>query len=228
MRELVLVVDDENAIRVGLAAMLTEAGYEAIAVGTIGTALKALAEEQPDLLLASMELEGATGLQLVAASPRPIPAIVLSSFPDPLLEAEARQLGADYLLTPIAPAALLRVIRSKLDAGAGVFSPARRWERTPLGDGWPVRVDNAPARALDVSYGGLRLEIERAPGAWLPLSLQLAMPAVRQPIDVKIVWKRRTGETTWLCGAAVSEENRAWRDVVDAVADATAEPFRLH
>lgn len=227
MRELVLVVDDENAIRVGLAAMLTEAGYEAIAVGSIGTALKALAEEQPDLLLASLELEGATGLQLVAASP-PIPAIVLSSFPDPLLEAEARQLGADYLVTPIAAAALLRVIRSKLDAAAGVFSPARRWERTPLGEGWPVRVDNAPARALDVSYGGVRFEIERAPGAWLPLSLRLAMPAVGETVDVKIVWKRRTGETTWLCGAAVSEENRAWRNVVDAVADATGEPFRLH
>lgn len=224
MSHRILVVEDDTATRVGLSATLAEAGFEAIAVSSMGTALQALTDERPDLLIAGMELEGGTGLQLVATSPRPIPAIVLSGFADPVLDAEARQLGASYMVKPVAPGALLRVVRQKLagEAAPG-FSPTRRWERRPVGAGCRVHVENLPARMVDVSYGGLRLEIDRAPGAWLPLSFRLRMPSATRPVDVDVVWKRRNGETTWLCGAKVAEKNHAsWRHVVDSVAGVDA------
>jgi DNA-binding response OmpR family regulator len=222
MAHRILVVEDDNATRVGLSAALADAGYEVSAVSSLGTALQALTDERPDLLLAGMELEGGTGLQLVAVNPRPIPAIVLSSFSDPVLDVEARQLGASYMVKPVSPGALLRVVRQKLagDAAAG-FTATRRWERKTVNDGWRVRVEDLPARVLDVSYGGVRLEMERAPGAWLPLSFRLQMPTASLPVDVDVVWKRRNGDSTWLCGAQVHEENRAsWREVVDSLADA--------
>lgn len=219
MKQLVLVVDDDNAARVGLATLLTGAGYEAIAVGTLGTALEALANERPHLLLVSLEMDGCTGLQLLAQNPRPIPSIALSGFYDPVLEAEAREFGAEYVVKPVPPPALLDIIARRLAPGEDIaFRPTRRWARKPLGDGWDVQVEDLPARVLDVSYGGVRIEVERAPGAWLPLSFRLVMPTASRPVDVNVVWKRRTGDRTWICGATVSEGNRtAWRRVVDAI-----------
>lgn len=220
MAQRILVVEDDTVTRVGLAATLAGAGFEPIAVTSVGTALQALTDERPDLLVAGMELDGGTGLQLVASNPRPIPAIVLSSFADPQLDSQARQLGASYMVKPVSPGALLRVVRQKLAGEAGIgFSPTRRWERRPLGEGWRVQVEDLPARVVDVSYGGVRLEMERAPGAWLPLSFRLTVPTTGRPVDVDVVWKRRNGDTTWMCGAKVTEENRAsWRQVVDAIA----------
>jgi DNA-binding response OmpR family regulator len=219
MKPLVLVVDDDNAARVGLSTLLADAGYDAIAVGTVETALQALASERPHLLLVSMELDGCTGLQLLAMNPRPIPSIMLSGFRDPVIEEEARKLGAEYVVKPVPPAALIDIVTRRLAPGDDIaLRPTRRYARKPLGDGWPIQVEDSPARVLDVSYGGLRIELERAPGAWLPLSFRLVMPTASRPVDVNVVWKRRNGGTTWICGATVSEGNReSWQRVVDAI-----------
>ena len=60
-----------------------------------------LAESQPDLLITDVRLDAYNGLHLVAMAPRPIPAIVVTGFADPSIEADARRLGADYLVKPI-------------------------------------------------------------------------------------------------------------------------------
>ena len=43
-----------------------------------------------------------------------IPVIVISGFDDVVLQAEARAMGADYLVKPVSPAALLERIEQKL------------------------------------------------------------------------------------------------------------------
>ena len=218
MAEKILIVSDDHATRVELAAVLVDAGYDTIAVGSLGTAVHVLAQDRPDLLLSDLQLSESNGLQLLAMNRGRVPAILLSEFADHALEAEARHLGADFLVLPVPPRALVDLVRQKLNqAPEGGFSPTRRWSRKPLGD-WHVRVADSVARVIDVSYGGARIEVQRVPGEWLPMSCQLLPPAARDGVDVNIVWKRRNGDDSWVCGAAVADADRmAWARIVDSL-----------
>ena len=82
----VLIVDDDAATRSGVAELLREAGYDTRAVGTFEEGLKALRTDMPDLLIADVRLGAFNGLQLLVSSPRPIPAIIITGFADPVLE----------------------------------------------------------------------------------------------------------------------------------------------
>jgi CheY-like chemotaxis protein len=212
----ILVVDDDSSMRLLLTAILGEAGYEVIAVSTLDTAMQALTAEAPDALVTDLRLDGYTGLQLVAMSPRAIPAIVVTGADDPALEHEARQLGAEYLLKPVDAATLLSILRQKLTGVPqdGEYRAVRKSPRKRVGA--EVQVNGAPGRLVDVSYDGLRLHIERTGGAWLPLAFEIAFPFSNVIVPVDVVWKRRSGEGSWLCGAAVSPAHRdTWRALVD-------------
>ena len=112
----VLIVDDDKTTREGLAEFLEEAGYEAVAVGTFEDATRVLRTSPPDLLIADVRLGPFNGLQLVISSPQPIPAIIITGFADPVLEADARRRGADYVLKPVSPSRLLDLVAQKLAA----------------------------------------------------------------------------------------------------------------
>jgi DNA-binding NtrC family response regulator len=109
----VLVVDDDHATRVGLLALLTRAGYRVHAAADYEEARRAL-QTRPDLLVTDVRLRDFNGLQLLLGSHPFVPAIVISGFLDPVLEAEARGLGADFVLKPISPTDLLSLIARKL------------------------------------------------------------------------------------------------------------------
>ena len=113
----VLIVDDDNVTRVLLSTVLAEAGYETITVSTLHTAMQALTDEAPDAVIVDVRLDGYNGLQLVATNPRPIPVVVITGFSDALLEGEARQMGAEYLLKPVLPSTLLTVLPAKARHG---------------------------------------------------------------------------------------------------------------
>ena len=168
----VLIVDDDKTTREGLAEFLEEAGYEAVAVGTFEDATRVLRTAPPDLLIADVRLGPFNGLQLVISSPQPIPAIIITGFADPVLEADARRRGADYVLKPVSPARLLDLVAQKLMAARPGFGTPRRWERKPVIGGLAINVDDTPARIVDVSYGGLRFEMQRS-------QLAQGEPAVR-------------------------------------------------
>ena len=79
-------------------------------------------------------------------------------------------------------------------------------------DSWPVRI-------LDISYGGLRLEIERTPTERLPRLLSMTLPTSNIAIDMNVVWQKPSGDSGWLCGAAIPDASQqTWRQLVDAVA----------
>jgi FixJ family two-component response regulator len=65
---------------------------------------------------------------------RPIPAVVVTGYPDRAIEADAKKMGADYLLKPLSPASLLALVQTKLEASApnALFSATRRWARKPV------------------------------------------------------------------------------------------------
>jgi DNA-binding response OmpR family regulator len=110
----VLVVEDDVATRNGLETLLQRAGYEVLATDSVPEGRRALEESAPDLLITDVRLGEFNGLQLVAMSLKPIPAIVVTAFIDPALELDARRLGAHYLVKPIEPATLLALVEELL------------------------------------------------------------------------------------------------------------------
>ncbi len=216
----ILIVDDDDATRRGLSALVSEAGYIAIPASSLKEATEALHRDVPDLVITDVRLQGYNGLQLLAMGNRPIPAIVVTGFPDRSIEADARKMGAEYLLKPLSPAALLALVQQKLEATTpnALFSATRRWARKPVTQHLKAWVQDFPVRILDISYGGLRLEMERTPEERLPHSLSMTLPPSKVPIDVNVVWQKPIGESGWLCGAAIPDTSQpTWRQLVDAV-----------
>jgi len=216
MARTILVVEDDEATRVGLLVLLAEAGYRTIGAGTLKQATELLAQQNPDLMVVDVRLGGDNGLQLVAMAIQPIPAIVTTAFADPILEAEARQFGADFMVKPLSPRALLELIERKLAEAAKVPSAAtaRRWPRKQISSSVPVLVGDSPARIVDVGYGGVRLEVESDRN--VPDSFRLTLSG-HISVPVNVVWNRRRGDS-WQYGVAVNEEHQpAWRELVDTL-----------
>jgi DNA-binding NtrC family response regulator len=114
----VLVVDDDNATRVGLAELLENAGYETISTESFQQALSILRSTPPDVLITDVRLNEYNGLQLVIARPESVAAIVITGHIDPVLELETRRQGAEYILKPVDPRQLLDLVTSLLERKA--------------------------------------------------------------------------------------------------------------
>ncbi len=110
----VLIVDDDVSTCAGMAELLRHAGHDAHVATTFEDARAILSKRVPDLLIVDIRLGEFNGLQLIMLSRTHIPSIVISGFADPLLEHEARQAGADFLVKPIVPAELLALVQRKL------------------------------------------------------------------------------------------------------------------
>ena len=214
----VLIVDDDKTTREGLAEYLEGSGYQAFAVGTFEEATRILrSATPPDLLIADVRLGPFNGLQLVISSPKPIPAIIITGFADPVLESDAKRRGADYVLKPVSPARLLDLVAQKISAARPGFGIPRRWERKPVVGGLEANVQDEPARIVDVSYGGVRFEIDRRHEAQLPNLFNINLPSAQLSVQAKLVWKNLIGDQTWLCGAALAQETPEWYGLVDAM-----------
>jgi len=113
----VLIVDDDPATLAGLVSLVEGAGYSAVGAADFIEGRRALLQRRPDLIIVDVRLGEYNGLQLAvvarAMSP-PVPAIVSSGFEDPVLQQEARNLGAPFLVKPIDPASLLVMIEKRL------------------------------------------------------------------------------------------------------------------
>ncbi len=112
----ILIVDDNEEYLAGLDELLKLRGYEPLLARTFGEGQRALRDDAPDLLIADVRLGPFNGLQLIATGQVRIPTIVVSGFDDPVLQADAKTFGADYLVKPIETADLLALIDKRLAA----------------------------------------------------------------------------------------------------------------
>jgi DNA-binding response OmpR family regulator len=218
MAQTILIVEDDEATRVGLLVLLADAGYRTIGAGTLKQATELVAEQNPDLVITDVRLGGDNGLQLVAMAITPVPTIVTTAFADPILEAEARHLGADFMVKPLSPKALVELVERKLapTVTTPASGPSRRWPRKQVSTSVAALVGDAPARILDVGYGGVRLELESGRKVALPDSFRLTL-SDHLSVPVNVVWNRRSGDV-WQYGVAITEEHQpAWRELVDAL-----------
>jgi DNA-binding response OmpR family regulator len=224
----ILIVEDDQSTLAGLEALLTSEGYTVQAARSVPAGLQALRTSPPDLLIADIRVEGYNGLQLVVDQAPPVKAIFITGYPDPVLEAEARQMGAEFLLKPISPRKLLDIIAARL----GVAPPAaeatttvsdadsaksiRRWPRKVVPGDFSAQIAASRARIVDVSYGGLRIAIDATRAQTLPPSFNVTVPSPRASLDVDLVWKAPQDGDVWLCGLAVAESDQpAWRELID-------------
>jgi DNA-binding response OmpR family regulator len=220
-RSRILVVDDHDATREGLTALLKNAGYVVLSAGTFAEGRQLLADEAPNLLIADVRLGEYNGLQLVAAAPRAVASIIITGFPDAALGAEALKLGAHYITKPVAADALLALVEETIVRARQreLRGSTRRWDRKPVSGQISAQVEHAHARLVDISYGGVKFEIERE--QTLPPSFRITMASPEVSIDADFVWGTRSGDRHWVCGAAISSGNAAavhdWARLVDGL-----------
>lgn len=220
MPQKILIVDDNTSTRAELVTLMADAGFETLTAATVPEAMRLLATAQPHLLITEIRLDTYNGLHLIAMSPKPIPAIVITGYADRAVEADARRLGAEYLPKPVSPGELYATIHRTLTNAAtrGVFLPPRADPRTDVPPNTMVLVNDSPACLLDVSAGGARVELQCAPGETVRSPLAFRLEGLDVTLPLEVMWKRRTSEHSWVCGVAVAEDLRpAWQTFLDAV-----------
>jgi DNA-binding response OmpR family regulator len=218
MSRKILVVDDDHATRVGLVALLEAEGYEAAGADSLKAARQAMIDNPPDLLITDIRLGEFNGLHLAAANRLQVPVIVITGYPDPVLEEVARNFHAEFLLKPVKPSELLSRVNSILTAQPDpAYHPSRRWPRKRLTTDLPAQVDTLPVRVVDVSYGGLSLAAQSMPSDWLPPAFQITFPTAALSVHARVVWER-SKDATWTCGLMVADDAEpAWHELVDTM-----------
>jgi two-component system, response regulator PdtaR len=114
----VLVAEDESLIRLDLAEMLAEEGYEVVGEAADGATAVRLAEElQPDLVVMDVKmpvLDGISAAKRIVAR-RIAPVLILTAFSQRELVERARSAGAmAYLVKPFVKADLMPAIEMAL------------------------------------------------------------------------------------------------------------------
>lgn len=118
---LILVVEDEEALRYDIVEELQEAGYRAVAAADGFRALERLEESTPDLLLCDISMPGLDGYELlrILRQQRPelatTPFVFLTALAEPREVIEGKLLGADdYLVKPVDYDLMLATIAARL------------------------------------------------------------------------------------------------------------------
>jgi DNA-binding NtrC family response regulator len=117
MKAKILVVDDMPEVLLMITELLSGAGYSVLAASTFEDGRRLAAGANPDLVLIDVRLGAYNGLQLAVREhvDHPLrPVIVMSGYADPVIEAEARRQGAEFLEKPVQPDGLLPLIERLL------------------------------------------------------------------------------------------------------------------
>jgi DNA-binding response OmpR family regulator len=221
----ILLVEPDSRWSAATERLLSEAGYLTVPVRTFDDATRQLTLDSPDLLVTAVRLGAFNGLHLVLRGRGDypcLPMIVTGEEQDPLLADEVARYGARFIPKSLEPERFLRLVAELLSArySQGLFHE-RRWPRRPAG--LPVTVSRAPARVVDLSYGGLRLELEGSL-AELKGPIELDFPTLGLSFQALPRWTKPVeAEGRWWCGAEVAPEEedsqarQTWREVVDSL-----------
>jgi DNA-binding response OmpR family regulator len=214
----ILVVDDQPATVAGVTEFLAYAGYDTVSADTFETAVQLLDENEPDLLIADVRLGARNGIGLLIAARARHPGlrtIIVTGYPDPVLENEARQEGAAaFLIKPLTSEAFLATVAETLRASGR----HRRWFRKSIKPGLEAMIDQQAATIVDLSYGGAKLDVAARDAYEPPDTMQLSLPTMDVTVPARKVWARSSNGTV-LCGIAIEDvpAAEAWYSAVDIV-----------
>ena len=173
--------------------------------------------EPPDALITELRLGAFNGLHLIMRlrdhSPHSV-AIVYTAFPDPVLEEQARQLGANYLVQGEDGSALVDLLATRTDTRER-RSGGRKKVARPI----VAMVASTPARLVDICSDGFCVEVQRG---LVESLVEMRVPDYDVSITARVVWARRThdGVEGLRLGASLSNVAPAtalrWRQLVES------------
>lgn len=116
----ILIVDDEESLRLTFEMLLKRAGYESVSgVSSYDEAIAAIAQENFDLIISDIVLQGASGIDLlrqVKDLGKTCPVVMITGYPNIETAAEAVRLGAfDYVPKPVKKDELLKIVALALE-----------------------------------------------------------------------------------------------------------------
>ena len=213
----VLVLDDDEHTLSGIVELIREAGHHVTGAATYDAAKRLLAVSPYELLVSDVRLRSFNGLHLVMQTRADHPetaVIIITGYDDPLIDLEAHRYNAELVRKPIKPAEFLALVNDML---SGVRRQ-RRWPRKRVEGGFRVSVKGRSAAVVDVSYGGLRLEMpDKSP---LPASFDVEVTGIGLHLEVQPVWSQAIDAADGtLIGATLLADHtasaRTWRAIVD-------------
>jgi CheY-like chemotaxis protein len=216
LRYRVLVLEDDQNALAGVVELLSESGCDVTPASAYEEAKRLLALGGYDIFITDVHVRSYNGLHLVMKVRKESPEtaiIIMTGYDEPLLELEANRYSAVFLKKPITSAALLDAVRRSLSTARR----QRRWPRTRVLGGFRVTAAGRPAAVLDVSYGGLCLQIPDTDS--VPPSFDVEVSGIGLHLMVEPVWSSRSGPGAVLCGAALASDASpaasTWREIVD-------------
>jgi two-component system KDP operon response regulator KdpE len=151
-RPRILIVDDEDQIRLFLRITLNAAGYEPIEAATGRAGIEACTGKKPDLALVDLGLPDVSGIDVIRAVRvwTQLPIIVLSVRSEEEDKVAALDAGAnDYVQKPFSTAELLARIRASLRVHSGETA-------APVLEAGALRID-VPAHEVKLNGEPIRL-----------------------------------------------------------------------
>jgi DNA-binding response OmpR family regulator len=213
----ILTLDDDENTLSGMVELLEDAGYVVTGCDTYDAAKRLLAIGSYDLFVTDVRLRGFNGINLVRQSAVDHPdmaMVIISGYDEPMIELEAARYGAQFVRKPFKGDDFLDACAT----GLSRVRRKRRWTRRRVIGGFRVTADNRPAAAVDVSYGGLRLEVTGPED--LPDTFDLVVEGIGLRMQVETVWSHPGPDgRSRTCGVALATDStpaaRTWRAIVD-------------
>jgi len=207
--------DDENALA-GIVELLSESGYDVTPTSGYEDAKRILSGTTFDLFVTDVRLRSFNGLHLVKKVREEAPetgVIIMTGYDEPLMQLEASRYSAQFIKKPIKTRELLDCVRRSLSS----VRRERRWPRKRVLGGFRVTAAGRPAAVVDVSYGGLCLEIPAVDS--LPALFDVEVSGINLHLMVEPVWSSARVPGALVCGAALASDAtpaaRTWREIVD-------------
>jgi DNA-binding NtrC family response regulator len=136
MNPVILVIDDEEAIRLFLQATLEDHSYRVVTAGSGQEALDILPRVDPDLVLLDLMLPDMSGIQVLDALKQALPhvnVLMITAYSGTETAVRAMKLDAfDYITKPIELDRLLQLIENALAASAKARERHRERHRQTL------------------------------------------------------------------------------------------------
>ena len=116
----ILIVDDEESLRLTFEMLLKRAGYESVTgVSNFDDAIATVKKENFDLIISDIVLQGASGIDLlrqIKEMGKNCPVVMITGYPNIETAAEAVRLGAfDYVPKPVKKDELLKIVALALE-----------------------------------------------------------------------------------------------------------------
>jgi len=128
-RPLVLIVDDDAAVRTSIEELMLSVGIDAIGFGSTRELLQMELPERPGCLVLDVRMPGASGLDLqqhLAAAGNPKPIVFLTGHGDIPMTVQAMKAGAvDFLTKPVRDQTLLDAVTVGIERDIAQRSGAR-------------------------------------------------------------------------------------------------------